>query len=160
MVKPAPRPVPEGMNTLTTVLCYNGNCRQAIEFYQKAFGAELVGQIAPTPDGKGIWHAMLKLGNSHIMLADAMPGQWEKGPKDFATASLFMYVEDCDSVFKRATNAGCKVIMPIMDMFWGDRMGKLKDPYGHGWVIATYKYVFTPEEMQKGQEEWLKSLKK
>lgn len=159
MVKPAPKPVPEGMNTLTTMLFFNGNCREAIEFYEKAFGAELMGPIVPGPDGKEVMHAMLKFGNSQIMLADAMPGEWEKGPEKFATASLFMYVEDCDSIFKRATAAGCQVRMPMADMFWGDRMGKVKDPYGHCWVIATYKYVLTPEEMQKGQQEWLKSLK-
>lgn len=159
MVRPAPKPVPEGMNTLSTILFFNGNCRQAIDFYQRVFGAELMSQIMSTPDGKRVMHAMLKLGNSHIMMADAMPGEWERGPENSATASLFMYVADCDSVFKRAVDAGCKATMPMADMFWGDRLGKVKDPFGHCWNIATNKYVLSPEEMQKAEQEWLKSMK-
>ena len=159
MPRPAPRSVPEGMNTLTTHLWFNGNCAQAIEFYQKAFGAEIAGPIAPAPGGKGVMHAMLKIGNSHVMMADAWPGAWEKGPQGSTTAGLFVYVEDCDRVFDRATRAGCETLFPMADMFWGDRMGKVKDPYGHCWAIATHKWLMTPEEVQKGQEEWLKSMK-
>ncbi len=160
MPRPAPRPVPEGMNTITTQLWFNGNCRQAIDFYQKALGAEPAGPVAPAPDGKSIMHAMLKLGNSHIMMADAWPGQWEKAPQGGATAGLFVYVDDCDKLFDRATKAGCETIFPMADMFWGDRMGKLKDPYGHCWAIATHKWIMTPEEVKKGQDEWLKSMKR
>ena len=102
---PAPKPVPEGMNTLTTHLWFSGRCGQAVEFYQKALGAELAGPVVPYPDGQGVMHAMLKLGNSHFMLADAAPGGWEKGPETYATAGLFAYVEDCDALFQRATAA-------------------------------------------------------
>ena len=160
MAQPAPKPVPEGVNTLTTHLWFNGNCAEAVEFYQKAFGAELIAPVVPGPEGKGVMHAMLKLGNSHVMMADAWPGSWEIGPDGSATASLFVYVDNCDKLFARATGAGCDVTMPLDDMFWGDRMGKVKDPFGHCWFIATHKWVYTPEEMQRGQEEWLKSLKK
>jgi len=159
MPRPAPRPVPEGMNTITTHLWFNGDCARAIDFYQKALGAEPVGPPVPTPDGKGVMHAMLRIGNSHIMMADAFPGAWEKGPRESATAGLFLYVENCDQIFDRATKAGCEAIMTVSDQFWGDRMGKIKDPFGHCWAIATHKWLMTPEEMQKGQEEWLKSMK-
>lgn len=160
MPKPAPRSVPEGMSTITVHLWFNGNCSQAIEFYQKAFGAELAGPVAHAPGGKGVMHAMVKLGNSHVMMADAWPGAWEKAPQSSATAGLFVYVDDCDKLFDRATKAGCETIFPMADMFWGDRMGKVKDPYGHCWAIATHKWLMTPEEMKQGQDEWIKSMKR
>jgi uncharacterized glyoxalase superfamily protein PhnB len=147
------------MNTVTTQLWFKGDCAQAVEFYQKAFGAELAGPVVPGPEGKGVMHVMLTMGNSRIMMADAWPGAWEQGPDGSATAGLFLYVDDCDAVFNRATEAGCEPIFPVDDMFWGDRMGKVKDPYGHCWGIATHKWVYTPEEMQQGQEKWLQSLK-
>jgi uncharacterized glyoxalase superfamily protein PhnB len=159
MPKPAPEPVPEGMNTITTQLWFAGDCARAIDFYQQAFGAELVGDVARSPDGKGVMHAMVKLGNSHLMMADAWPGAWEKAPDGSATAGLFVYVENCDRLFERATKAGCETLFPVADMFWGDRMGKLKDPFGHCWAIATHRWEMTPEEMQRGQAEWLKSMK-
>jgi uncharacterized glyoxalase superfamily protein PhnB len=159
MAQPAPTHVPDGMNTLTTHLWFNGNCAEAVEFYQRAFGAELAEPVVPGPDGKGVMHAMLRFGDSHVMMADAWPGSWETGPEGSATAGLYVYVDDCDRLFKRATEAGCDVIFPVNDMFWGDRMGKVKDPFGHCWGIATHKWVYTPEEMQRGQEDWLKSLK-
>ena len=160
MPKPAPGPVPAGMHTITPHLWFNGDCAQAIEFYQKAFGAELAAPVAQGPGGKGVMHAMLKLGNSHIMMADAWPGAWEKAPQGGATAGLFIYVEDCDRLLERATKAGCEVIFPMADMFWGDRMGKVKDPYGHCWGIATHRWIMTEEEVAKGQEEWFKSFKR
>lgn len=159
MPKPASSPVPPGMNTITPQLWYSGNCSQAIEFYQKAFGAELAGPAAKGPDGKSVMHAMLKIGNSHIMMADAWPNMWEKPPQDHSTAGLFVYVEDCDKLWDRALKAGCEALFPMADMFWGDRMGKLKDPYGYPWAIATHKYEMTPEEMKQGQDAWLKSMK-
>jgi PhnB protein len=128
-------------------------------FYQKAFGAELAAPVAHGPDGKSVMHAMLKLGNSHIMLADAWPGQWEQPPQGSATAGLFVYVENCDALFDRAVKAGCKALFPMEDMFWGDRMGKMKDPYGHCWAVASHRYDMTPDEVMKGQDAWLKSMK-
>ena len=159
MPQPAPSPVPEGMNTLTTQLWYNGDCGRAIDFYQKAFGAELAGPVAHAPNGKSVMHAMLKIGNAHVMMADAWPGMWEKGPQGGATAGLFVYVADCDRLFERAAQAGCETIFPMADMFWGDRMGKVKDPFGHCWGIATHKWIMTPEEMKQGQDAWLASMK-
>ena len=152
------KPIPEGMNSVTTELWYNGNCAQAIDFYKKALNAELKGGIAYGTDGKSVIHAMLRIGDTNIMLADAWLGNWETGPNNSATSSLYVYVADCDKLYNQAVKAGCVVVNEMMDAFWGDRMGKVKDPYGHCWSIASYKWVLTPEEMMKAQEDWMKSV--
>lgn len=160
MAEKAPKPVPEGMHTITINLWFNGDCKEAVDFYQKAFGAELAAPPVPTPDGKGIMHVMLKLGDSHVMMADAWPGNWEQGPKESASASMWLYVDDCDILYNQAVNAGCEVLEPMMDAFWGDRNGKVRDPFGHCWSIASHKWIFTEEEMQERMQEWLKSIKR
>ena len=152
-------PVPEDMGTVTTHLLFNGNCRQAIEFYKKTFNASLVGEIMDGPGGKTVMHALIRIGNTPIMVADAMPGSWQKGPADHTTASLFMYVDDCDAVYNKALAGGCKVEHPMMDTFWGDRMGNIIDPFGHAWAIASHRWDLTPGEIAKGQEEWMKGMK-
>jgi uncharacterized glyoxalase superfamily protein PhnB len=147
------------MHTITPHLWFSGNCREAIDFYQRAFGAELVSPVVPGPDGRSVLHAMLRLGDSPIMVADAWPGTWETGPEGSVSAGLWVYVEDCDALFRRAKAAGCQELMPMEDAFWGDRMGKLKDPYGHAWAIATHKWILTPEEIKEREKEFLKSMK-
>lgn len=158
MPQKAPKPVPDGMHTITVHLWFNGNCNEAVEFYQKAFGAKLAAPPVPTPDGKRIMHVMLKLGDSNIMMADAWPGNWEQGPKQSSSASMWLYVEDCDALYNQAVKAGCEVVEQMMDAFWGDRNGKVKDPFGHCWSIASHKWILTPEEMQERMDEWLKSI--
>lgn len=150
----APNPIPEGMHSLTPHLWFNGNCKNAVEFYQKAFGAEVLGPISFDPEGKLVYHALLRLGNSPFMMADSWPGTGEQGPKEFTNVGMWLYVENCDALFERAIKAGCEVIMPMMDAFWGDRMGKLKDPFGHTWAIATHKFIVTEEEQEKAMKEW------
>ncbi len=157
MPTPAPSPVPEGMHTITPHLWFNGDAAAAIELYQRGFGAEIVGEVNKAPNG-GVMHAMLRFGSSCVMLADAWPGNWEKGPDGMATAGLWLYVRDCDALFERAAKAGCEVVMPLADMFWGDRMGKLKDPFGHVWAIATHKEVLTPAELHEREQAWVKSM--
>ena len=163
MPKKATKPIPEGMHTLTTSFHFNGDCKKAIDFYQRAFGAELIGKPVPAPDGKSIWHSMLRLGDSRLLASDVRqtPGSpmAESGPKGTTTASLWVYVEDCDQLFKRAVNAGCEILMPMEDMFWGDRMGKLRDPYGHVWTIATLKWQYSEDEMKQGMAEAAKKMK-
>ena len=154
MATPAPQPIPEGMNTLTPHLWFNGNCKKAVEFYQKAMGAELVGPISMDSQGMSVCHAMLRVGNSNFMMADALPDSPEKGPENFASVGMWLYVNDCDAVFKKACDAGCEVIMPMMDAFWGDRMGKVRDPFGHCWAIASHKIIMSKEEIEKGMKEW------
>jgi PhnB protein len=152
------KPVPDGMNTVTTQLMFNGNCIQAIEFYKRAFNASLIGDIARGPDGKSVMHALIKIGDTNLMLADSWPGTFTTGPNGPVTAYLFMYVKDCDAIYKQALSAGCTVLNEMMDAFWGDRMGNIKDPFGHCWGIATHKWDLTPEEVARGQAEWAKSI--
>jgi uncharacterized glyoxalase superfamily protein PhnB len=143
------------MHTVTPVLNFKGDCSKAIEFYQKAFGAAIAGEIAKGPDLK-VMHAMIKIGDSNVMLSDLM-GMVEE-PVGMH-ANLWVYVEDCDSLFNRAVAAGCSVTWPPSDQFWGDRVAVVKDPFGNQWSIATVKWTMAPEEMQKAQEEWLKTMK-
>ena len=158
MPQKAPKPVPDGMHTVTPHLWFNGNCKAALAFYNKVFGVETVSPPVPTPDGKGIMHAMIRFGDSHIMMADALKHRWEQGPDQSTTAALFLYVEDCDALYDRALEAGCEVVDEMMDTFWGDRMGEVKDPFGHCWSIASHKWVLSPEEMQKAEQAWLNNL--
>lgn len=159
MPEKAPRAVPEGMHTITTHLWFNGKCKEAIDFYKKVFGAELVEPPVKSPDGKSIMHAMMKFGNSYFMMADALPGRWEQGPQQNATASMWCYVDDCDDLYDRAVQAGCEIVEEMMDAFWGDRNGKVKDPFGHCWSFASQKWILTDEELQERMQDWLKSLK-
>ena len=147
MPQPAPSPVPEGMSTITPHLWFNGDCAQAIDFYQEALGATLNGPPIPAPDGSGIWHVLLRVGDSQLMAADAFGTDVEHGQTGPTPVSFFLYVDDCDVWFDRAVAAGCEVVDEMEDMFWGDRVGKVKDPYGHVWAFATHKLVYTEEEM-------------
>ena len=133
------------------------NAARAMEWYTKAFGAQEVSRSAG-PDGK-ILHAEVRIGNSQFMLHDEMMGA--KGPKALGGSpiSLWIYVEDCDALFKRAVAAGGKVadgpMGQMADQFWGDRCGTLSDPEGYSWTIATRKEDLTREEMKKRQDEWM-----
>lgn len=154
----APKPVPEGINTVTTQLFYNGNCKEAIEFYKKAFNATLIGNIAYAPDGQ-VMHAMMRIGDTNLMMSDSFSEVFGAGTTGQVNASLFMYVENCDAVYSHAVSAGCEVIHEMMDAFWGDRMGDIRDPFGHYWAIASYKWILTPAEIAKAQEEWMETLR-
>jgi len=141
--------VPEGYRTVTPFLSVNG-AREAIAFYKQAFGAEERG-IAPGPDGK-IMHGEIKIGDSIVMIADAMmgpPGQ----------ATLHLYVPDVDALWAKATAAGCQVVMPLGDQFWGDRYGIVSDRWGNRWSLATHKEDLSPDEMKRRTEEALKQMK-
>ncbi len=142
------KPIPEGMHTLTPHLVIRGAAK-AIEFYQKAFGAQDRG-VHKTPDGM-VMHAELKIGDSIVMLADEFPGAPCQAPQTVGstTTVLHLYVEDVDSWFNRAASAGASVVMPVMDCFWGDRYGQLKDPFGHMWAIATHKEDVAPAELER-----------
>jgi PhnB protein len=147
------KPIPEGYHALTPHIVVRG-AAEAIEFYKKAFGAVELRRSA-MPDGKTLMHADLKIGDSHLLLVDEMPGMSGcHAPREGGGTSvtLHLFVEDVDAVFNRAVAAGAKVTMPVADMFWGDRYGKLVDPFGHDWSIATHKEDLTPEEMKKRGE--------
>ncbi len=140
--------IPEGYHTVTPFLNVNG-ASDAIAFYKKAFGAEEKVRM-PTPDGK-ILHAELDIGDSKLMISDAMMNP--------ATASaIHLYVKDADAAWARATAAGAAVVMPIADMFWGDRYGVLSDKWGNRWAIATHKEDPSPAEMKTRMAEAMKNM--
>ena len=160
MAQPAKRKIPEGFPTLTANVTAH-DAAKAIEFYKKAFGAEEVDR-ATAPDGKSVWHCDLRVGSAHLFVADEMPSMGGKSAKTLggSPVSLWMYVDDCDAVFKRATDAGATAVMPVDDMFWGDRVGAVLDPYGIQWSIATHKLDMSREEMQKAGEEFARKQRK
>jgi PhnB protein len=147
-------PIPQGYHTVTPNIVVN-EAAKALEFYQKAFGAEETVRM-PGPDGS-IMHAEFRIGDSTIMLADEMPDMGAKSPKAYGGTPVrfYVYVENVDAAWKRAVDAGAKTIMPLQDMFWGDRTGCLEDPFGHLWNLAQHVSDPTPEEMRKGQEAFL-----
>jgi uncharacterized glyoxalase superfamily protein PhnB len=142
------KPVPDGYHTLTPYLVIR-DAAKAIEFYKKAFGAKETFRM-PGPGGK-IMHAELQIGDSMLMLAEEMPEYGAKSPQALggSPVNVFLYVEDADKVFNQAVAAGATVTMPLADQFWGDRYGKLADPFGHQWSVATHKEDVAPEEMAK-----------
>jgi len=153
------KPIPDGFHTVTPSLVVS-NSKEAIEFYQKAFGAKEIYQF-PTPDGKTM-HAMIQIGDSFIMMADEFPVMGSKSPDTLGgtAVTLHLFVENADDVFNQAVNAGAKVTMPIMDAFWGDRFGTVTDPFGHSWAISTHQKDLSPEELRKAGEEFFANMPK
>ncbi len=150
------RHIPTGYHTVTPYLIVRG-AAQAIDFYKRAFGAAEMTRM-PGPDGRRIMHAELKIGDSIVMLADEFPEMVSRSPESLGgcTASFHVYVEDVDRAFKRAVDAGAQVRMPVADMFWGDRYGKLGDPFGHEWGLATHKEDLSPEEIGRRAAAYFK----
>lgn len=142
------KPIPDGYHSVTPYLIVDG-AKRALEFYRQAFGAELL-LCVDAPGGK-VGHAEIRIGDSLVMLADEHPHMGAKGPRSYGGSpiSLMVYVEDCEEVFARALAAGAKVVRPLADQFYGDRVGSLEDPFGHQWHIATHKEDLSPEELAK-----------
>jgi len=154
----AKSPIPEGFHSVTPHLIFD-DAAKAIDWYKKALGADELSR-AVGPDGK-VMHAEIRVGDSRIMVNDPMMGM--KGPKGFggSPASLWIYVEDCDTLFNRAIAAGGKVhghMGKMQDQFWGDRSGSFEDPHGYLWTIATHTEDLSPEEMKQRQAEWMKNF--
>src|SRR3954465_15465327 len=149
--------VPTGFYTITPQLTME-NAAQAIDWYKKALGAEEHTR-AVGPDGK-IMHAEIRIGNSLIMVNDEIGGGKSAKATGGSPASLWVYVDDCDALFKRAVAAGGKVIPhgEMTDQFWGDRSGTFTDPHGYTWSIATHKEDLTPQEMKQRQDEFMKQF--
>ncbi|SAK75427.1 glyoxalase/bleomycin resistance protein/dioxygenase superfamily protein [Caballeronia glebae] len=143
----AVKPIPEGMHSLTPHLVCAG-AAQAIEFYTRAFDAVELGRL-PGPDGK-LMHAMVKIGDSVLMLVDENASCGMFGPKagSASPVTIHLYVQDADATLKKAAEAGAKVTMPVEEMFWGDRYGRLEDPFGHQWSVATHVRDVSPEAMK------------
>jgi len=147
-----PKPIPEGYHSVTPYLIVD-DAKRAIEFYKDAFGAEEKFRL---PMGERIGHAEIKVGDSFVMLADEFPDMGHLGPKarGGATSSLVFYVEDVDSAFRKAIEAGAKEERPIQNQFWGDRMGTLTDPFGHQWSLATHIEDVPEDEMQARMQQF------
>ncbi len=142
------KPIPEGHEAATPHLIIKDAAR-AIDFYKQAFGATEVMRLSE-PSGK-IGHAELRIGPALIMLADEYPEYDIRGPEALggSPVAIHLYVEDVDAVVQRAEAAGATVLQPVKDQFYGDRSGKLRDPFGHVWMFATCLEVLSPEEMQR-----------
>jgi uncharacterized glyoxalase superfamily protein PhnB len=149
-------PIPEYLHSLTVNLVLK-DCASAIPFYVKAFGAKELSRM-PSPDGKGTWHAELRIGDSVIFMNDESPMNPIKAPSAErpATSAMHLYVKDADAAIARAVAAGAKVTMPAEDMFWGDRMGAVVDPFGVPWGIASRKAKLTPTQMKRAMEDFLR----
>ena len=146
------KPIPQGFHTATPYLTLNDASR-AIDFYKRAFGAQELMRM-DGPPGK-VAHAEIKIGDSIIMLGDEMPGMGNPSPHTLGntTGGILLYVTDVDAVYQQAVSAGAKAEAPPQDMFWGDRYGRLKDPFGHSWSVATHKEDVSPAEMQKRMKD-------
>jgi len=151
--------IPEGYHSITPALIVkDGNA--AIEFYKKGFGAEERHRMK-SPDGR-IGHAELRIGDSIVMLTDEFPEMKCLSPKSIggSPVSMYIYVEDVDDTINKAVSAGAKVLDPVKDQFWGDRHGRIEDPFGHLWFIATHKKDLSSEEMKKAAEEAFSQMSK
>ena len=154
------KPIPEGNHTITAALVVRDG-KKAIEFYKAAFDAKLL-SVMNGPDGKSVMHAELKIGDTKIYLGDENPDMGAKSPQALggSPVSLNIYTEDCDVMFKKAIAAGGTVKMPLDNMFWGDRYGKITDPFGHEWGIATHVEDVSEAEMEKRGKEWSATISK
>ena len=142
------KPIPDDMHRITPHLICAGAAK-AIEFYKKAFGAVEEARL-PGQDGR-LMHAVIRIHGDAVMLVDEMPERGALSPKSLkgSPVTLHLYVEDVDAFVKRAVDAGAKLTMPVADMFWGDRYGKIEDPFGHHWSVATHVRDVSLEEAQK-----------
>jgi PhnB protein len=152
--------IPPGYHSLTPHMIVRDAAR-AIEFYKQAFGATQRGGVMAGPDGK-VMHAELLIGDSVLMLADEFPEYGSLSPQSGGSASttLHIYTEDVDAAVDRAVKAGATIEMPVTDMFWGDRYGKLADPFGHKWSIATHTADLSAEEMERGMKAMAQDMPK
>ena len=144
----AARPIPEGYGAATPYICVKG-AAAAIEFYARALGAKERMRLE-APDGT-IGHAEITIGGAHIMLADEFVGMGVLSPKTLggSPVTIHLYVEDVDAAAESFVAAGGKVIRPVEDQFYGDRGGKLEDPFGHQWWLATHKEDVSPDEVRR-----------
>ena len=145
-------PIPEGFHTITPSLIVN-DAGSALEFYKSALGAVEIMRL-PTPDGSKIVHSSMKVGNSVFFVTDELPGMSQRSATSLGgtAVSLNLYVEDADAAFGRAVQAGATVLLPVAEMFWGDRFGMICDPYGHVWSFATHVKQPTLEEVMEASK--------
>ena len=132
------RAILEGYQSLIPMFIFK-DASKAIDFYKRAFGAE-ERFVMPGPDGKGVMHAEMRIGTSIIMISEENPDCSSKSAETIGSfpVSCYMYVENVDEAFKVAVEAGSKIQMPVDDMFWGDRMGTVLDPFGYSLSLASH----------------------
>ena len=152
------KPIPEGYRAVTPSLTFKDS-QKAIDFYKKAFGAKIL-DLFPSPVGTGIMHATIQIGDSILMMGDENPGCKSAETLGGSPVSLYLYVPDVDAAFKQAVAAGAAATMPVAEMFWGDRAGHLKDPFGYSWMIATHTRDLSKEEIRKGGEAFFAQMAK
>ncbi len=154
------QPIPEGYHAVTPSFTFKDS-KKAIEFYKKAFSAKVL-DLFPSPTGHGIIHATIQIGDSIVMMGDENPGQSCNSAETFGGSpiSLYVYVPNADAVFKQAVAAGGTATMPVADMFWGDRAGQIRDPFGYSWMIATHTQDFNQEQIRKGAEAFFTQMAK
>jgi PhnB protein len=144
--------IPEGYHSVTPMFVFK-DARKAIEFYKRAFGAQERFTM-PGPDGKGVMHAEVRIGTSIIMMGEENPQQPCKSAETIggSPVSFYIYLENVDEAFRIALEAGAEARMPVADMFWGDRVGTVQDPFGYNWTLATHVKDLTPQEIQQGAQ--------
>lgn len=154
------QPIPEGYHSISPILVIR-DAKRAIDFYQKAFGAKVLFQ-QDRPDGE-LMHAAIKIGDSIVMLGEeCAPHEGHedcvRSPDevDGTTVNLYLYVNDVDDQFRQALDAGAQSLMHVEDMFWGDRVGMVRDPFGHIWSIAAHTQDLTEGQMQQRMQEFFK----
>jgi len=145
----AASPVPAHLNTVTPSLVCTP-CAEAIDFYVHAFGAEEISPRMTGPDGS-VGHAEIRIGNSVIMLGDEWPGAPTQSPTTLggSTAALFIYTDDVDALWKRAIDAGAEEVFPLEVQFYGDKSGRVRDPFGHTWGLGQSVEDVSDEEMER-----------
>ena len=142
--------IPEGYNSLMPTLMFKDS-RKAIDFYKRAFGAQ-ERFLMPGPDGRGVMHAEIVIGGSVIMMGDENPQFPCKSAESIggSPVNFYVYLENVDEAFRQAVAAGAEGVMPVEEMFWGDRAGTVKDPFGYSWTLATRTRNLTPAEIEAG----------
>jgi PhnB protein len=150
--------IPDGFHTVTSYLIVR-DIPRAIDFYTRALGAQEISRMAG-PDGKKIQHAEVKIGDSIVMLGAEGGFGNAKSPLALGgtASSIYLYTDDVDALFAKATRAGGQVQQPVTDMFWGDRYGKILDPFGHEWSLATHKEDVAPDQMGERAKAFFASL--
>ena len=154
----AVEPIPQGYHTVTAALTIRG-AGKAIEFYKKAFGAQVLDRV-DGPDGKSVMHAALQIGDSRIFVADEMPGMGCRSPETLGgtTSSIYLYVRDADGVVRKAVDSGATLKKPVENAFWGDRFGSIADPFGYVWDVATHVEEVSPDELRKRAAAFVKEM--
>jgi uncharacterized glyoxalase superfamily protein PhnB len=151
-------PIPTGYASVSASLIVP-DVDEALAFYQRAFGA-VPGDCLRTPDGQSALHGDMRIGDSTVMVSPENEAWGTQSPATLggSPVSLHIYVSDADAAFRRAVQAGCEVVYPLEDAFWGDRYGKVKDPFGHSWGLATRREDLSPEEISRRGHEWMRRM--